>query len=85
MILQVVPAYFYQIYCVTFHNITIKKVVGYMETALIYRPEKVLPFFEENIYNQYYEIKNVLENNSDFAAHFALCRLLSFTLTQLAR
>ena len=85
IILQIVPSYFYQIYCSTFYNLSIKKIVGYMETALMYKPDKILQFFETNVYNQFYEIKNVLENNSDYSVHMSLSRFISFTLTLLIR
>ena len=56
-----------------------------METALMYKPDKILQFFETNVYNQFYEIKNVLENNSDYSVHMSLSRFISFTLTLLIR
>lgn len=85
IILQVLPSYFYGIYCSTFYNLSIKKLVGYMETALMYKPDKILDFFEKNIYNKYYEIRNILENNTDYSVHMSLSRMISFTLTLLIK
>lgn len=84
-LLDILPSYFYKVYCVTFQNFSIKKLVSYIETALIYRPQRTYQFFQENVYRKFYFIKDILENNNDYSVHMGLSQFLGFTLTLLIK